>query len=448
MTRASAEPLGALTVSELTKRVKNLLEDAFPEVWVAGEVSNLRIQSSGHAYFTLKDAGARLSAVMFRGDLLRAQAPLREGAKVSVFGRISVYEPHGAYQLIARVALDDGIGRLKREFEALKARLAEEGLFDAARKRTLPYPPRSVGFVTSPTGAALQDFISVLRRRGWKGRLVLLPAKVQGEGAAAEIAEQIRRAGKLGWFDTLVVGRGGGSPEDLWAFNEEPVARAVAACPVPVISAVGHEIDFSLCDFAADRRAETPTAAAELISSLRLEATDRLIRAETSLHANALSLAQEKAQSLDLLEADLAAHSPAARLRHEALRLEGLQNRLRAAALARLSGTARRLDAHAHTLTAHAPHARLRFARARTDALEKGLETALAHRRATQAMRLDGLEARLRASGIDATLRRGFAVVKSADGTPLAHAGDITAGRALRLRFADGEAQATGGMEK
>ena len=445
MKRDDDAPLGALTVTELTRRVKNLLEEAFPEVWVSGEVSNLRIQSSGHAYFTLKDAGAQVSAVMFRGDLLRSQTPLREGAKLAAFGRITVYEPRGAYQLVVRVALDDGLGRLKREFEALKAKLAAEGLFDADRKRPLPYPPRSIGFVTSPTGAALQDFISVLKRREWKGRLLVLPAKVQGDGAAAEIAAQIRKAGALGHLDLLVVGRGGGSIEDLWAFNEEVVARAVADCPIPVISAVGHETDFTLCDFAADRRAETPTAAAELISSLRIEALDRLDRAEESLHEAAQSQMEDKAQALDLLESRLTAQSPVARLRHEAMRLESLGNRLSAAAGARTAILHRALDAHAHALATHTPHARLALARSRVDTLARTIDTALAHRRATHAMRLDGLEARLRASGIDATLRRGFAVVKDADGALLAHAADVTPGRPLLLRFADGEAAATGG---
>ncbi len=444
MRRDDDAPLGALTVTELTRRVKNLLEEAFPEVWVSGEVSNLRIQSSGHAYFTLKDAGAQVSAVMFRGDLLRSQTALREGAKLSAFGRITVYEPRGAYQLVVRVALDDGLGRLKREFEALKAKLAAEGLFESDRKKALPYPPRAIGFVTSPTGAALQDFISVLRRREWKGRLVVLPAKVQGDGAAAEIAAQIRRAGELGVLDTLVVGRGGGSIEDLWAFNEEVVARAVAACPITVLSAVGHETDFTLCDFVADRRAETPTAAAELISSLRLEALDRLERAEESLHEAAQALMEDKAQALDLLESRLSAQSPLARLRQEAMRLDSLGNRLGAAAAGRTAGLHRVLDSHAHALATHTPHARVALASNRLAELERSMRHAVAHRRDTQAMRLASLEARLRASGIDATLRRGFAVVKDADGALLSHAGEVTPGRSLRLRFADGEASAAG----
>lgn len=436
---------GALTVTELTKRVKGLLENAFPEVWVRGEVSNLRIQSSGHAYFTLKDANAQLSAVMFRGDLLRLQSPLRDGSQVAAFGRLGVYEPRGTYQLVVRVALDDGQGRLRREFEALKTKLAAEGLFAPEKKRTLPYPPRCVGFVTSPTGAAIQDFTSVLIRRGFKGRLIVFPAKVQGAGSAAEIAAQIRKAGSLGILDTLVVGRGGGSLEDLWPFNEEVVVRAVAACPVPVISAVGHEIDFTLSDFAADKRAETPTAAAELISSLQLEARVRFGGAEESFHETTDEILRRNEQKLDLLESRLAAQSPAARVRHDQLRLEALARRLTTAANAGTGALERKLSRHAHTLATHTPHARVALAHSRVEAFSKNLETALAHRRRTLESKLAGLESRLRASGIDATLKRGFAVVKDGDGRIVAHASEVVSGKSLRLRFADGEADATGG---
>jgi exodeoxyribonuclease VII large subunit len=442
--REPADTGGALTVTELTRRVKNLLEEAFPEVWVRGEVSNLRIQSSGHAYFTLKDANAQLSAVMFRGDLLRLPTPLREGAQVSAFGRLGVYEPRGTYQLVVRVALDDGLGRLRREFDALKAKLAAEGLFDSEKKRPLPYPSRVVGFVTSPTGAAIQDFVSVLIRRGFKGRLIVFPAKVQGAGAATEIAEQIRKAGSLGILDTLVVGRGGGSLEDLWPFNEEVVARAVAASPTPVISAVGHEIDFTLSDFAADKRAETPTAAAELISSNYIEAKDRLELAEEELHEAADNILRDKDQALDLLESRLTARSPLTQVRHDRMRMESLESRLRAAGLARTETMRRAIERCAHDLATHTPHARLSVARSRTESLAHAMETALAHRRDTRDMKLSGLEARLRAAGIDATLSRGFSVVKNAEGRVISHAGEVTPGKRLSLRFADGEAAAEG----
>ena len=244
------------SVSGFTRRVKTLLESGLRPGWVRGEVTNVRAQASGHVYFSLKDAGAQLSAVMFRGDAARQTVKLREGTQVVVYGEVSVYEARGQYQLIVRVVIEDGVGKLQREFEALKARLAAEGLFAVETKRAIPAMPACVGFITSPTGAAVQDFMRILMRRGWRGRVVVLPAKVQGEGAAAEMAAMVALAQELGIFDVMVIGRGGGSLEDLWAFNEEVLVRAVAACTVPVISAVGHEIDFTLCDFAADRRAE------------------------------------------------------------------------------------------------------------------------------------------------------------------------------------------------
>jgi exodeoxyribonuclease VII large subunit len=262
-----ADPGRVQTVTEFTRRVKELLEGGLPACWVRGEVSNLRAQSSGHVYFSLKDAGAQLACVLFRGDAARQSVHLRDGQQVLAYGQAGVYEARGQYQLVVRALVEHGVGHLQQEFEQMKQRLAAEGLFEPARKRPIPTMPRTVGFVTSPTGAAVQDFIRILQRRGWRGRLVVLPARVQGDGAATEMAELLRSAGGLGIFDLLVIGRGGGSLEDLWAFNEETLVRAVAACPVPVISAVGHEIDFTLCDFAADARAETPSGAAELISS-------------------------------------------------------------------------------------------------------------------------------------------------------------------------------------
>jgi exodeoxyribonuclease VII large subunit len=436
---------GALTVGELTRRVKTLLEDAFPELWVRGEISNLKIQSSGHAYFTLKDATAAISAVMFRGDVTRAGLALKDGMKISAFGRVTVYEPRGAYQLVVRAAIDDGEGRLRREFEALKARLAAEGLFEPARKRPLPVPARSVAVITSPTGAALRDFVSVLQRRGWRGRLVVFPARVQGAGAAAEIAAQLKKAGDSGLFDLVVVARGGGSLEDLWAFNEEPVARAVAACPLPVISAVGHETDFTLSDFAADVRAETPTAAAELISSAYLRVSDRLDVAEEALHAAVTDFMENREQALDLIEAHLRAQSPTARLERDAGRLARAESGLAAASAVMMDRLRRRVDTAGHRHAGTSPAHRFALFAQRIDGLDTRLARATENRTAGTTVRLAGLEARLRAAGIDSTLRRGFALVKDDKGRVISHAGDVKDGRRLLLRFADGEADATGG---
>jgi len=309
------------TVTEFTRRVKELLEGGLPPCWVQGEVSNLRAQASGHVYFSLKDAGAQLSCVLFRGDAARQSLALRDGLAVLAYGEVSVYEARGQYQLVVRALIDHGAGRLQAELEKLKSRLAAEGLFDPARKQPIPLLPRTVGFITSPTGAAVQDFIRILTRRGWTGRLVVLPAKVQGEGAAAELAAMLRTAEALKIFDLLVIGRGGGSIEDLWAFNEEPLVRAVADCGVPIISAVGHEIDTTLCDYAADVRAETPSGAAELISSHYVAATERLQQAAAGLVDSLAGAVAQAAERLDHARSRLRLLAPTGVIEHNHLRL-------------------------------------------------------------------------------------------------------------------------------
>jgi len=323
------------SVSEFTRRVKTVLESQVRPGWVRGEVSNLRAQASGHVYFSLKDAGAQLAAVMFRGDAARQDVKLRDGAQVVVYGEISVYEARGNYQLIVRAIIEDGVGRLQKEFEALKRRLADEGLFAAERKKAIPALPQTVGFITSPTGAAVQDFVRILIRRGWRGRVVVLPAKVQGDGAAAEMIEMLRlaqdeTAGGVR-FDLLVIGRGGGSLEDLWAFNEEPLVRAVAACRLPIISAVGHEIDFTLCDFAADVRAETPSAAAELISSGFVAASERAEQLAEDLRRRVGEALETAGERLDHARSRLRLLAPSAQVERGFLRLDDMANRLSAA---------------------------------------------------------------------------------------------------------------------
>lgn len=255
-----------LTVEQLTLQLKDLLETAFPAVWVSGEISNFSRPSSGHCYFTLKDEAAQIRAVMWRGTASRLKFDLHDGMEVVCFGGVDVYAPRGSYQLVVTKLEPKGIGALELALRKLKEKLAAEGLFDRARKRPLPKFPRRIAFVTSPTGAAVRDFLEVMRRR-WSGADVLIvPTRVQGDGAAREIAAAITRVNQSDLdVDVLVVGRGGGSLEDLWCFNEEPVVRAVAASRIPTVSAVGHEIDVTLCDLAADVRALTPSEAAELV---------------------------------------------------------------------------------------------------------------------------------------------------------------------------------------
>ena len=404
------------SVTEFTRRVKELLEGGIGSVWLRGEVSNLRVQASGHAYFSLKDAGAQLKAVLFRGNAARQTVRLRDGLQVVVFGEASVYEARGEYQLIVRVVVDDGVGRLQREFEALKARLAAEGLFEPARKKALPAMPRVVGFVTSPTGAAVQDFLRILTRRGWRGRVVVLPAKVQGEGAAAEIADMIGLAEKTGLFDLLVIGRGGGSLEDLWAFNEEPVVRAVAACRIPTISAVGHEIDFTLCDFAADRRAETPSAAAELITSEFVGALERVGRAADAM-TGAAEAALERAQArLDHARSRLRLLTPSAQVERGFQRVDDLAGRLGAALRHAALARRRELDAARSRLALASPENRVQLASHQLLALWK----------------------RLQAASPVSVLNRGFVILRDEKGAAVTRRAAVRPGQALSAQFSDG----------
>ncbi|HEX7631676.1 MAG TPA: exodeoxyribonuclease VII large subunit [Lacunisphaera sp.] len=405
------------SVTEFTRRVKELLEGQLRPGWVRGEVSNLRAQASGHVYFSLKDAGATLSCVLFRGDAQRQTAVLRDGLQVLAYGEISVYEARGNYQLIVRALVDHGAGKLQQEFEKLKQRLAAEGLFESARKQPIPLLPRTVGFITSPTGAAAQDFIRILARRGWTGRVIILPAKVQGEGAAAELVEMVRTAEALGLFDLLVIGRGGGSIEDLWAFNEEPVVRAVADCTVPIISAVGHEIDTTLCDYAADVRAETPSGAAELISSHYVATRDRLeeaARAMTDTMEAAWSRASDR---LDHARSRLRLLAPTAVIEQNFLRLDDLGNRLRGALRSAVQTQRESLGTARARLAAASPEKRVQLESHRLLALWKRLESA----------------------SPASVLQRGYAIVRDETGKPVSRAKNLKPGQSLVNEFHDGK---------
>src|SRR5436309_8977473 len=254
-----------LTVSALTIELRAVLEERFPAVWVEGEISNFRLYGSGHAYFTLKDADAQVRAVLFRNRGRRIKFEPADGLHVMAFGSIEIYPQRGEYQLVIELLEPKGLGALQLAFEQLKTRLQAEGLFDQARKRELPQFPRKIGIVTSTSGAAIRDMLRVIGRRFGELHIVIAPCRVQGDGAAEEIAQGVRDLNLLGGVDVIIVGRGGGSLEDLWAFNEEAVARAIAASKAPVVSAVGHEVDYTIADFVADLRAPTPSAGAELV---------------------------------------------------------------------------------------------------------------------------------------------------------------------------------------
>lgn len=426
------------SVSQYTAEIKRLLEGRIPPSWIIGEVSNLRMQASGHIYFSLKDAGAQLPAVMFRGDAARLDFALEDGMEVLAFGQLSVYEPHGRYQLVARALKESGKGRLYREFERLKRKLSDEGLFAPERKRPLPALPLRVAIITSPSGAALQDFTRILKRRGWGGRLRVIPAAVQGKSAAGQVVEAIDFAVRSGDFDLLVVARGGGSIEDLWCFNEEAVARAVANCPIPTISAVGHEIDFTLCDFAADVRAETPSGAAELISSSYLQVVERLAKATVALAELATQRLTTFRSAVQVLGLRLRAESPVAALERNFMRTDDLATRLDAVWMARLRENRDRLEQLSRRFERAGVEKRLQLAldqwRLLSTRLERRGERALDQ----QASRLERARIRLESLSPQGALRRGYALLQSSDGGLVTSVDGVQAGELLVAQLKDG----------
>ncbi len=321
------------TVAEITCQVRTALEDRFAAIWVTGEVSNLRSPGSGHLYMTLKDAEAQLRAVIWRGVASRLRFRLEDGMQLLAFGNITVYEPQGQYQLIISRLEPKGVGALQLAFEQLKRRLEAEGLFDPARKRPIPFLPRRIGIVTSPTGAAIRDMLNIIERRFESVRVLVRPARVQGEGAAEEIAQGIEELNRFSAsapenrIDVMIIGRGGGSLEDLWAFNEEVVARAIFHSEIPVVSAVGHEVDFTISDFAADLRAPTPSAAAELVVPRRDEVEASLTEMGGRL---AFALRQKAQQARQRIEAVVRSHgfmAPVERIRQWQQRLDDVSQR-------------------------------------------------------------------------------------------------------------------------
>jgi exodeoxyribonuclease VII large subunit len=386
------------SVSAITAYIKERLrvDQTLQDLWLEGEISNWRQASSGHVYFTLKDPDASMRCVMWRSTLPRlSYLPAGDGEAVLAHGYISVYEPNGQYQFYVDELEPVGLGALQAQFEQLKARLAQEGLFDEARKQPLPPFPRRIGVVTSPAGAALRDILNVLRRRYPLAEVILSPTQVQGEDAPPQIVSALQALSEVKDVDVIVLARGGGSLEDLWAFNDERVARAVAASPIPVVCGVGHETDFTIADFVADLRAPTPSAAAELVTPDREELARRLRRFRVQLEAGV-----EEAI---------------------ARRRRMLVGEIRA--LRRLS-----------------PQAWIDRRRQRVDDLSRGAQTAIAHRLALGRERLNGLSLRLSALNPQATLARGYAIVRRVeDGHVVSRVGQVTSGDRLSVQVSDGE---------
>jgi exodeoxyribonuclease VII large subunit len=382
------------TVSRLNREVRLLVETGLPALWIEGEVSNLARPASGHLYFSLKDEGAQVRCALWRSSALKLSFAPRNGMQLLVRGRVSVYEPRGEYQLIVEYAEEAGEGALRRRFEALKARLREEGLFDEAAKRPLPSLPRRIGVITSPSGAAIRDILHILRRRFPAVPVVIYPVPVQGEGAAAKIAAALALASERAECDVLILARGGGSLEDLWSFNEEIVARAIRASAIPVISGVGHEVDFTIADFAADRRAPTPSGAAEIAVPDAAEWLTRLNKDAGRLRNAIARRLGLKAERLAWQVRRLAVAHPGNRLRQHGQRLDELELRLGRGIGALLERSRARADAAARMLHTVSPLA---------------------------------------------TLDRGYAIVtRAADGQILRSAGQVGPGDGIDVRLAEG----------
>ena len=428
-----------LTPSQLNTLARGLLEDAFPVVLVEGELGNLSRPASGHLYFTLKDARAQVRCAMFRPKSQWLRFQPREGMQVLARGRLTLYEARGDYQLILDSLEEAGEGALRRAYEESRARLQAEGLFDEARKRPLPEYARRIGLVTSPTGAVVRDVLSVLARRFPLVTIDVLPVPVQGEGAAEHIRRMLERADRSGRYDVLVLARGGGSLEDLWAFNDEALARAIAACGVPVVSAVGHETDFSLADFAADLRAPTPSVAAELLVPSAVDVGTRLRGLNQrlgQLHGQHL---RERMQRADRAMLRLQALSPHARLRALGERRTHAMHRLEAAWQARRTALQARLRHADAVLRTTRPERRLAVLGERLAALAPRPQAAIARRLQADALRLRALARSLHAVSPLATVARGYAILQHPDGRVVRSTGDATPGDRLHARLGDGQ---------
>jgi len=424
--------------------MKNLLEVQVGEVWVVGEVSNLRKQGSGHWYFSLKDAGAQISCAMFGARSRQGSEALVDGAKVRVFAETSVYEARGQLQIIVQKAELAGAGDLQARFDALKRKLQAEGLFDAARKQPIPAFPQMIGLITSGSGAALQDILNVLKRRAPWVQPVLFPVRVQGKGAELEIAAAIEKLGRPEAFgyprcDVLIVGRGGGSIEDLWNFNEEIVARAIAACPIPIISAVGHEIDFTIADFVADLRAPTPSVAAELAVADGAELSARLLQLRRRLERLTRERLSRARMAVDALKRGALQRDGEKLLREPVMRLDTARSRLLQALRVAMDDAAVRLkEAHAGHRAQHPTRVVARRIESLANLgrrLERAREESLDQRDA----QLVWLRGMLRALGPESAFRRGFSITLGVDGKAIRSAQGIKRGDLLRTKFVDGE---------
>ena len=432
-----SEPATPLSVSQLNSQARRLLEMNFNNVRVEGELSGLARPSSGHWYFTLKDRQAQIRCAMFRNKNQALKFVPSEGMQLLVRGRVSLYEGRGDYQLIVEHMNDAGAGALQKAFEALKLKLANEGLFDTSRKKTLPAHPRHIGVVTSPSGAAIRDILAVLKRRFPGITVTVIPSAVQGKEAAPQLVQAIETACRANCFDVLVIGRGGGSLEDLWPFNEEMVARAIASCPIPTVSAVGHEIDFTIADFVADYRAPTPSAAAEVLSPDRQAWLDRLQLLSRKLFAMTRHQLQIKQQLLSGVSKRL--RHPDDRLRESSQRLDDLEIRLKHAINRKLERTENRMEQQTQKLFHLSPLRYIESLRAHQEHLSEQLINHLQRLLERQKMQTGNLSARLHGVSPLATLARGFAIIEK-DNQVINDSSLLSEGDEISARLAKGRA--------
>ncbi|MGH8169476.1 MAG: exodeoxyribonuclease VII large subunit [Steroidobacteraceae bacterium] len=430
------------TVSRLNKEVRTMLERGLGVIWVEGELSNFAQPSSGHWYFSLKDRDAQVRCAMFRLKNAALGFTPKAGQQVIARGRVSLYEPRGEYQLIVDHLEEAGLGALQREFERLKAKLAAEGLFASERKRGLPRFPRRIAVVTSPTGAAVRDVLNILARRFPPAAVLVYPTPVQGAAAAPAIAQALQLASARMDCDVLILARGGGSLEDLWAFNDEQVARAIRACAIPVVTGIGHEIDFTIADFAADARAPTPSGAAELVAPDRVACLEAFARMESRMTACMRRELRVVSSRFASVGARLKQAHPGMRLVHQAQRLDDLEQRLTSAAHAVLHTRRHRLGEVYTRLVQRSPERLVGECGRREEALRGRLDHAVAQYLSRLSHRVALANNTLGLASPLATLGRGFAIVTRADGSLVSDARTVAPGEEIEARLASGRLRA------
>ncbi len=438
-----AQEKSILTVSQLTRKIRNLIEYRVGEVWVEGEISNLRKQASGHQYFTLKDKGSQLSCVLFRGNATRLGVDLEDGQEIQLFGDVTVYEPRGNYQLIVRQGQLKGLGALQKKFEALKNKLNEEGLFDSQTKLPIPIFPNTICIITSPTGAAIKDVLSVLKRRASWVNVIIYPVLVQGSIAAKEIADAIHnienwsQEGKIK-IDTVLLTRGGGSLEDLWPFNEEKTARAISSLSLPVVSAVGHEIDYTISDFTADMRAPTPSAAAELLVPDAQEIRNQLQSINKSLSYRVSDTLDRWKERLDYLGTNTLINEPQRKLADLDQSIDLKMDSLKSALIDSLREKKDSISDLGNRVSMCHPSKQLETVLGQFKILDNRLQNAAQSLINQSNERCEKAAVAIKTLGPESVLDRGFSLTHSKDGKLITSTKNVNSGDKLETRVSDG----------